>query len=398
MRRLWIIMVFSVLMVMLSSVGSYAQADQGGIMLQFRMNEYTIDPKYKENAKVIESIENLLKQDIVGYVSISVSSSPDGPYASNERLARNRAKSIAALFEGRIAPELLDITVIPENWDGIVEMIEDSYTYSDKGEILEILNNTEIDYDERERRLRALNYGSTWRYMCREYLPKLRSASMIRLYREAPSKNIRIYPQVKSLSSLVVSHRQEPQIKREKRSAPVRERDFVIAFRSNLLYDLALVPNIGVEFHLGKGWSLGLDYNHAWWNLPGKNYYWRILGGGLDFRKYFGKITSSRPLSGHHIGLYAQAFTYDIELGGRGQISDLTYSGGLEYGYSLPLGDNFNIDFGAGFGFAGGEYKVYDPEDGCYVWKETRQRYYYGPTKGEISLVWIIGHKKGGKR
>ncbi|MFK2066771.1 DUF3575 domain-containing protein, partial [Bacteroides fragilis] len=38
-----------------------------------------------------------------------------------------------------------------------------------------------------------------------------------------------------------------------------------------------------------------------------------------------------------------------------------------------------------------------------YVRKETRQRHWFGPTKAEISLVWLIGRgnyneKKGGKR
>ena len=177
------------------------------------------------------------------------------------------------------------------------------------------------------------------------------------------------------------------------------EKRFTFAFRTNLLYDMALIPNLGVEFHLGKGWALGLDYNHAWWSLTDNDYFWRVYGGGIDVRKYFGKASAVRPLSGHHLGLFVQAFTYDIETGGRGQMSDLTYSGGLEYGYSLPVGKAFNIDFGIGLGYAGGEYKVYDPEDDCYVWKETRQRHYMGPTKAEISLVWILGYKgKGGAR
>ena len=75
--------------------------------------------------------------------------------------------------------------------------------------------------------------------------------------------------------------------------------------------------------------------------------------------------------------------------------------GGLEYGYSVPIGRTLNLDFGIGAGYLGGEYKVYEPIDNHYVWKETRQRHWFGPTKAEISLVWLIGNKafrKGGAR
>lgn len=71
-----------------------------------------------------------------------------------------------------------------------------------------------------------------------------------------------------------------------------------------------------------------------------------------------------------------------------------SYGAGLEYGYSLPIGRRLNLDFGIGFGYLGGEYKTYEPKDGHYVWQETRQRNWIGPTKAEISLIWLIGNKK----
>lgn len=35
----------------------------------------------------------------------------------------------------------------------------------------------------------------------------------------------------------------------------------VLALKNNLLYDLALAPNIEVELPLGKRWSLNVEYN-----------------------------------------------------------------------------------------------------------------------------------------
>ena len=76
---------------------------------------------------------------------------------------------------------------------------------------------------------------------------------------------------------------------------------------------------------------------------------------------------------------------------------------GVEYGYSLPIGRRFNIDFSLGLGYLGGEYLEYVPVDDRYVWQTTKQRHFFGPTKAEISLVWLIGYRnwnerKGGRR
>ena len=389
---------FTLFVAMLLSMAIRAQGVDS-LMVYFRLNESVIDPAYKENAKAIETIQGLLDEQLVGFVTLTVSSSPDGPYSANASLAEKRAESIRALFGDKVSMERIIIEVIPENWEGIIKQVQESYTLRNRKKVLEILLDGSIDHDTRERRLKALSFGSAWRYITKMYLPNLRSASMMHILKVVPKQYM--LPRVKSFDvEAYTASRTAIQFTPPKIGPPPvkKESSFAFAIRSNLLCDIALVPNIGIEFHLGKGVSLGFDYNHAWWSLPQKDYFWRLYGGGITLRKYFGKASSQRALSGHHLGLHAQAFVYDFELGGRGQLSDLTYVGGLEYGYSLPVSRSLNIDFSVGFGYAGGEYKVYEPEDDCYVWKETRQRHYYGPTKGEISLVWIIGPGKGGER
>ena len=46
--------------------------------------------------------------------------------------------------------------------------------------------------------------------------------------------------------------------------------------------------------------------------------------------------------------------------------------GGVAYGYSLPVGHRFNVDFTLGIGYLGGSYKEYIPLDGHYVWQTTK--------------------------
>lgn len=175
-----------------------------------------------------------------------------------------------------------------------------------------------------------------------------------------------------------------------------------MAIKTNLLYDVAAIPNIGLEIHLGKDWSVAGYWMYAWWHNDNRHRYWRIYGGDVAVRRWFGKKERKRMFTGHHVGLYAQMLTYDFEWGGRGYLADRwTYGGGLEYGYSLPIGRRLNLDFTLGIGYLGGEYMEYDPIDRCYVWQYTKKQNWWGPTKAEVSLVWLMDTskwKKGGKK
>lgn len=67
------------------------------------------------------------------------------------------------------------------------------------------------------------------------------------------------------------------------------------------------------------------------------------------------------------------------------------WSAGIEYGYSLPVARRLNLDFTIGLGWIGGKYHEYLPMDDCYVWQSTSRLDYFGPTRLEVSLVWLLG-------
>lgn len=184
-----------------------------------------------------------------------------------------------------------------------------------------------------------------------------------------------------------------------------------ISLKTNLLYDVAFVPNVGIEYYIGSGWSVGGNCVFAWWKNENKNRFWRIYGLELECRKYLGEGANEKPLSSHHVGAYTQFATYDFELGGRGYIGGnpgnnifekANYGIGFEYGYSLPIASRLNMDFSVGVGYFGGKRWEYKPQDGHYVWQSVSTKHWVGPTKAEISLVWLVGKKnfnkdKGGK-
>ena len=175
------------------------------------------------------------------------------------------------------------------------------------------------------------------------------------------------------------------------------------ALKTNALYDLALIPNIGAEVTLGKQWTVSADWMYTWFSSNNRHRYWQGYGGYLTVRRYFGSQTSDlRPLtsafSGHHLGAYVLGLTYDVEWGGRGYQADhFGFGGGIEYGYALPVSSRLLLDFSVGIGFQDGEYKEYTPQDDHYVWQSTHKRHWFGPTKAEVTLKWVLGKKGGAK-
>lgn len=185
--------------------------------------------------------------------------------------------------------------------------------------------------------------------------------------------------------------------------APDRTADTVstptLALRTNLLYDALAIPNIGAELYLGRNFSVQCQWMYAWWSHRCKNFFWRIYGGDIGARWWFGKLARKSPLRGHHLGIYAQTVIWDFEFGGRGYMGGVpggaiwdraNFGCGIEYGYSMPVSDRLSIDFNIGVGYVGGSLREYIPKCGYYVWQSTRKLNYIGPTKLEISLVRIF--------
>jgi len=179
------------------------------------------------------------------------------------------------------------------------------------------------------------------------------------------------------------------------------------SIHTNILYDLLLLPNIGAELYLGKNWSVAANWMYGWWDKKESHHYWRAYGGMLAVRRWFGRAAKAKPLTGHHLGAYGQLLTYDFQFGGKGQMGgepgkplwhSPSYAAGVEYGYAMPVARRLNIDFTIGVGYFGGKYYEYEPIDNHDVWQSTKQRQWFGPTKAEISLVWLIGHGNRNER
>ena len=399
--------IVSVLIFLISGTAA-ASVHGEHIHFHFRFDKTAVDTTYMSNRdsyiRLIESISKPIQS-----VEIRVVSSPEGSERRNSYLAEQRAQAITDFViessHGKIGMDDIRITVTAENWEGLLEAVTENYHRHDRIKVLEIISTEGISDATREWRLGRLDNGYTWNYIKRKYCPQLRQACIVGIqYKEfEPLPNI----DIDFKNEVGTSHSRtldisltEPRTSTQPKIKP--DADFNFGISTNTLLDLAMTPNIGIELYTDNGWAAGASWSHAWWSREASHKFWRIFGGELDIRKYLGTHSKTAIPAGHHIGIYGQGYSYDFESGGRGMMSRFTYGVGVEYGYTLPICNSLNVDFALGFGYLGGEYMLYDPEDGCYVWKETRIRHLTGPTKAEISLIWIpdinLFRKKRGRR
>lgn len=177
-------------------------------------------------------------------------------------------------------------------------------------------------------------------------------------------------------------------------------RPFAMAVKTNMLYDLLALPNVGAEVYIGRNWSVAADWMYGWWSNRGKHRYWRAYGGNIGARWWLGDNPDPSTRRGHHLGVSAGVVTYDFEWGGTGYMGGVphgtlwdrcNYTASVEYGYALPLSRRLNLDFSIGVGYLGGRYIKYEPVGDNYVCRATRRLNWVGPVKLEIALVWLLG-------
>lgn len=172
-----------------------------------------------------------------------------------------------------------------------------------------------------------------------------------------------------------------------------------LGLKTNLLFDIILVPNISLEWAFAPRWSISAEYMHAWWKSDASHKYWRTYGGNAELRYWFGKKAVHKRLAGHHVGIYGGALTYDFEWGGKGyQAHKWSTNFGISYGYSAPIARRLNLDFEIGLGYLSGEYEEYEPKGDHYYWQATKNRKFFGPTRAEVTLVWLLGKDNMNKK
>jgi hypothetical protein len=156
-----------------------------------------------------------------------------------------------------------------------------------------------------------------------------------------------------------------------------------------------LIPNAGVEFHIGKRLSAEVTAMYSPFNLFVHDFKTRILAMKPEIRYWWGESLRQ----GHFVGIHMPLAGFNIQLNDKYRYQDseeALWGIGLNYGYAMLIGkrQNWSLDFTIGFGYMNVNYDIFEGRyNGKYLRSEGK--HYFGPTRIGINLSYIINRKSG---
>ncbi len=169
-----------------------ARTEQGRAFIDFPVDKTTLYPDYRNNPRELDKIINtinLVKEDknvsITG-VEIHGYASPEAPYNYNARLAEGRAKTLTDHVKRlvNLSDDIFKVTSTPEDWEGLRQAVA-SGNLDHKQQILDIIDDTDLDPDAREWKIKS-TYPQEYRFMLDTYYPALRHSDYVVSYTVRP--------------------------------------------------------------------------------------------------------------------------------------------------------------------------------------------------------------------
>ena len=364
-----------------------AQKSIVGIEVHFRLDKYNLDLDYMGNTASLQNFAN--KIDSIGLeridsVVIVSQSSPEGVYEHNVKLSKNRAKTMRTYIENK-HPELKQkLFVHPdgESWKQLRDYVVKDTKLKDttKEKILAIID-ADINIGTKKWRMQQL---PVYRYLLATYYKRIRNSMFCILY----------YNEIPVPPAPEPEPEPEPEPTYEWPVIPVpsafKESQTVLALKTNLLYDLATALNFEIEIPIGKRWSIMVEDVFPWWH-GGNKWAFQMWEMGIEGRYWFKRTDAREVLTGHFIAPYVMSAKYDFQWRRDVNYQGEYWSAGLTYGYAMPIGKRFNLEFSASFGYLSTAYVHYNPSDGYGELVKDPYRQgrlgYVGPTKLKASLV-----------
>ena len=156
-----------------------------------------------------------------------------------------------------------------------------------------------------------------------------------------------------------------------------------IDLRANLLRWATLTPDLGIEWHVSRRFSILAHGSWtSWsWNDKDRRYaLWEVLP---EARLYPGKNGRG------YIGVYGHYGDFNYKFTDTGRQGTIK-GGGIKGGYVLQLSKALSLDFSVGVGGLNADYDKYFLYEGTRVRLEHGNKNYWGVTHAGVTLVWNI--------
>lgn len=152
---------------------------KGSAYIDFPINKTEIFADYRNNAaelsKILQTIDSVRQDGDVKITSLTVKgyASPEGPYAYNEYLAKERTRALVSYVNNlyHFDQSIIHTSFEAEDWLGLSERVAQS-NIDNRSEILSIIDS-DRDPDRKEQKI-ATTYPAQYSYMLRFIYPALR--------------------------------------------------------------------------------------------------------------------------------------------------------------------------------------------------------------------------------
>lgn len=391
--RLYLISAFVLLSnVLVCSTAKAQPKERREFAIHYRFDRIDVDSSYMDNAAAIDTIRFCLTHSVhIDSITVYAWASPEGGYPHNKWLSEKRAAAAKELLLALAADTTklnagkIKISPLAENWEGLLELVEQNYRRPNRERLLRILRAEGIGEETRKWRIRNLDDGYTWNYLKRHYMKQLRSATWVCVWTSVGA----IAPLPELRDSL-----RSPQNDLGRSVGEVAaenlQKSAVFALHTNLLMP---ATNIGAEYAINNNWTVDANYYFPWfWPQKKNKDCFELLGWSVGGRYYFGKQrTVYDHFKGHSLGLYFIGGYFDFERNYNGTQGQFI-GPGIEYKYSLPLGkkQSVNLDFALAVGYIyswGTPYTVPYENGPLYPEDYSVRHHYFGPTRIAVGLT-----------
>jgi len=372
-----------IILIMLASLPVFGQLASDTTLranICFQINTAEIVPKDPGYEKYINEMLPFMYDNIYNLYKVVIrgSSSPDGPEELNRRLAKERADKIVS--ELHISQNKLFVTYASEDYDRLLTMVDESSK-------LDIINLRLGDNIKN-----AIRKLTGYRTMVDSIYPSLRSV-LVEMYfiKNEPciSDTVYIVDIVRDTTYQVVHdtlylHENYDKIP-------------VLAFKTNLLADALITPNVQAEFYLYKhNLSIEMEYEFPWFYNDDIFWYYQVLDATAGVRMYL-----KDDYTGHWLGVYGNAYLYDICFNKNNGWQGEGWGLGVSYGYAIRSKKHEKLRFEPYIrvGYLRSTYDVYnasDPFNGKYYYswpglpnnfvRRNLEFNYFGPTMIGINI------------
>ena len=157
---------------------------------------------------------------------------------------------------------MLDSVIKPDEWREVYRWVLADKNVPDRKEVLMLIRYHYGNFGKLTELLFYLNEGKACKYLLQFVFPRIGSYTVHS--KEFPIAGIRMPEKALPVMS-VGSGELVPTAFPEKRKRLGPSHKVMVALKNNMIYDLALAPNVEVELSTGKRWSLNTEYKCPWW-------------------------------------------------------------------------------------------------------------------------------------